>query len=62
VASLSTKYLVKEKKQGASGSGKNKSRTTALAYTVTSDLLPLLMETENKIDRLPIVYLVKANA
>ena len=62
VASLSTKYLVKEKERTANGSGKSNNRLTALAYTVSSDLLPLLMETENKMDRLPIVYLEEANA
>jgi hypothetical protein len=62
MASLSTKYLVREKKRKANGSGKNKRRITALSYSVKSDLLPLLMETGHKMDRLPIVYLIEANA
>jgi hypothetical protein len=62
VASLSTKYLTKEKNRGVNGSGETKSRLNALMYSVNSELLPILMATKHKMDRLPIVYLSEANA
>jgi hypothetical protein len=62
VASLSKKYLAKEQDRGANGSAESSNSLTALIYTVSSDLLPMLMATENKVDRLSIVYLEEANA
>jgi len=62
VASLSNKYLAEEKEQNPNESGKTKNSLTALIYIVSSDLLPMLMATEQRIDRLPIVYLSEAHA
>jgi len=62
VASLSNKYLAEEKEQKANCGIEVTSTLVALVYTAGLDLLPLLMATGNRIDRLPILYLREANA
>lgn len=62
VASLSKMYLAEEKARGANCNGESKNSLTALIFTFNSDLLPMLMATEHRMDRLPIVYLEEANA
>ena len=62
VASLSAKYLAEENDCKANDSGKSKNSLKALLYGIRSDLLPMLIATEQRIDRLPIVYLAEANA
>ena len=62
VASLSNKYLAKEKDEDPNDSGNTENSLKALIYIVSSDLLPMLMAAEHRIDRLPIVYLAEAHA
>ena len=62
VASISNKYMAEKKDNKANDSGKTGNSVEALIYIVSSDLLPMLMATGHKIDRLPIVYLAEAHA
>lgn len=34
----------------------------ALFYSIGNDLLPMLMATKNKMDKLPVIYLKEANS
>lgn len=62
MASLSAVYLSKRRDhEGKSGTEVSGSMQ-ALFYSIGNDLLPMLMATKNKMDKLPVIYLKEANS